>query len=64
MLTYKRSSSLQIVGYAYADSGGCKDTLKSPLGYVFTLPRGAISWKSCKQIARASSTMHAEFVAT
>jgi hypothetical protein len=28
------------------------------------LSRGDISWKSCKQTARASSTMHAEFVAT
>ena len=28
------------------------------------LSGGAISWKSCKQTARASSTMHAEFVAT
>jgi hypothetical protein len=59
-----RSSSLQIVGYADADCGGCRDTLKSTSGYVFTLSRGAISWKSCKQTARASSTMHAEFVAT
>jgi hypothetical protein len=37
MLTYRRSSSLQIVGYADADWGGCRDTLKSILGYVFTL---------------------------
>jgi hypothetical protein len=28
------------------------------------LSGGAISWKSCKQTARASSTMHTEFVAT
>jgi hypothetical protein len=28
------------------------------------LSRGAISWKSCKQTTRASSTMHDEFVAT
>jgi hypothetical protein len=64
MLTYRRSRSLQIVGYADADWGGCKDTLKSTLGYIFTLSGGAISWKSCKQTAIASSTMHAEFVAT
>ena len=64
MLTYRRSNSLQIVGYADADWGGCRDTLKSTSGYVFMLSGGAISWKSCKQTARASSTMHAEFVAT
>jgi chaperone required for assembly of F1-ATPase len=66
MLIYRRSSSLQIVGYADADWGGCKDTLKSTSGYVFTLSGGVISWKSRKQTARASSTthkLHAEFVA-
>jgi hypothetical protein len=37
MLTYRRSNSLQIVGYADADWGGCRDTLKSTSGYVFML---------------------------
>jgi hypothetical protein len=64
MLTYRRSNSLQIVGYADADWGGCRYTLKSTSGYVFMLSWGAISWKSCKQTTRASLTMHAEFVAT
>jgi hypothetical protein len=63
MLTNRRSSSLRIVGYADADLGGCRDTSKSNSGYVFTLSGGVISYKSCKQTARASSTMHAEFVA-
>jgi hypothetical protein len=37
MLTYKRSSALQIVGYADADWGGCRDILKSTAGYIFML---------------------------
>ena len=64
MLTYRRSNSLQIVGYADADWGGCRDTLKSTSGYVFMLSGGAISWKSCKQTCVASSIMYAKFVTT
>jgi hypothetical protein len=37
MLTYIKSSYLQIVGYAGTDSEGCIDTIKSTLGYIFTL---------------------------
>jgi hypothetical protein len=62
MLTYRASNSLEIVGYSDTDWAGCKGSLKSTLGYLFTLARGAISWKSCKQTVVASSTMHTEFV--
>ena len=64
MLTYRRSRSLQIVGYADADWGGCRDTLKSTSGYLFTHVGRAISWKNCKQIVVASSPMHTDFIAT
>jgi hypothetical protein len=37
MLTYRRYSPLQIVCYADADWGGCRDTLKSTSGYIFML---------------------------
>ena len=60
MLTYRRSDSLQIIGYADANFAG--DNEKSTSGYVFLLA-GAISWKSCKQIFTTSSIMYAEFVA-
>jgi len=63
MLTYKRSDSLEVIGYSDADFAGCVDTTKSTSGYVFTLANGAISWKSSKQTLTASSTMQAEFVA-
>jgi hypothetical protein len=45
-MTYRRSYSLQIVGYS--DSDYARNDRKSTLGYVFTLAGGAISWKSSK----------------
>ena len=39
------------------------DEIQSTSGYVFTLARGAISWKSSKQICIAKSTMKYEFIA-
>jgi hypothetical protein len=37
MLTYRRSDTLEIVGYTDSDFTGCEDTEKSTLGYVFLL---------------------------
>ncbi|XP_020242941.1 uncharacterized protein LOC109821162, partial [Asparagus officinalis] len=39
------------------------DDSKSVSGYVFTLNRGAVSWKSSKQDTVADSTMEAEYIA-
>ena len=61
MLTYRRSDSLHTEGYTYSDYTG--DDRKSMSGYIFTLARGAISWKSSKQTVTTSSIMYAEFVA-
>ena len=61
MLTYRRSDSLHIEGYT--DSNYVGDDRKSTSGYIFTLARGAISWKSSKQTVTTSSIMYAEFVA-
>jgi hypothetical protein len=63
MLTYKRSDSLEMVGYSDSDFAGCLDTDRSTSGYVFKLAGGAISWSSSKQTVMTSSTMYAEFVA-
>ena len=63
MLTYRKSASLEIEGYLDADFAGDADDRKSTSGYIFTLAKGAISWKSSKQSVTASSTMYAEFVA-
>ena len=63
MLTYRRTSNLEIVGYSDSDYAGCKDTQKSTFGYSFFLADGAISWKSGKQSVITTSTMEAEFIA-
>jgi hypothetical protein len=63
MLTYRRSDSLEIEEYSDSDFAGDVDDRKSTSGYVFTLTKGAILWKSSKQTVTASSTMYAEFVA-
>ena len=63
MLMYRRSYSQHIDGYSDSDFAGDVDDRKSTSGYIFTLPGGAISWKSSKQTVTASSTMYAEFVA-
>ena len=62
-MTYRKSESLEIEGYSDADFAGDADDRKSTSGYIFTLAKGAISWKSSKQSVTASSTMYAEFVA-
>ena len=63
MLTYRKSENLEVVGYSDSDLAGCVDDKKSTSGYIFTLARGAVSWKSSKQKVTASSTMQAEYVA-
>ena len=64
VLTYRRFSPLQIIGYADADWEGCRDNTEVHFRVYIHALWGAISWESCKQSARASSTMHAEFVVT
>ena len=63
MLTYKKSDTLEIEGYSDSDFAGDVDDRKSTSGYIFTLTKGAISWKSYKQSVTTSSTMYDEFVA-
>jgi hypothetical protein len=63
MLTYRRFDYLHLEGYSDSDFTGDVDDRKSTSGYVFTLVRGAILWKSSKQTVTVSSTMYAEFVA-
>ncbi|KAI5349422.1 hypothetical protein L3X38_002309 [Prunus dulcis] len=62
-LTFKRSDTLELQGYADADFAGCQDSLKSTSGFVFMVSGGAVSWRSVKQPLTAGSTMFAEFLA-
>ena len=63
MLTYRRSTHLEIVGYSDSNFTGCLDSTRSTSGYISMLAGGAISWKSVKQTLIASSTMEVEFIA-
>ena len=63
MLTFRKLDLLEIIRYYESDFFGCRDSMKSTLGYIYLLAGGAISWKSVKQSIVASSTMAAEFVA-
>ncbi|KAL6335699.1 hypothetical protein AAG906_032893 [Vitis piasezkii] len=53
MLTYRRSSHLEIVGYSDSDFVGCLDSRRSTSSYIFIV----------KQTLIASSTMEVEFIA-
>lgn len=63
MLTYRKSDSLEIIGYSDSDFVGCQDSMKSTTGYIFMLAGAAVSWRSAKQSLVAPSTMATEFVA-
>ena len=48
MLMYRRTYSLEVIGYSDADFAGCVDSRKSTSGYIFKLADGAVSWRSAK----------------
>ena len=56
MLTYRRTSLLDVVGFCDADFASCIDDKKSTMGYIFMMAGGLVSWKSVKQTLTASST--------
>ncbi|KAI5317134.1 hypothetical protein L3X38_036841 [Prunus dulcis] len=62
MLVYKRTDSLELVGYTYSDFAGCKDTSQSTSSFVFMMGEGAVAWKSAKQPSIATSTMFVEYL--
>ena len=62
MLMYRRTYSLEVIGYSNADFVGCVDSRKSTSGHIFKLADGAVSWRSVKQTLTATSTMEVEFV--
>ena len=62
-LLYKRSGSLDIVGFCDSNWGGCLDTRRSTTGYVFMMSGGAVSWCSKRQKSTSQSSCEAEYVA-
>ena len=62
MLMYKRTNSLEVIGYFDVDFARCVDSRKSTSSYIKKLANGAVCWRSEKQTLIATSTMKAEFV--
>ena len=62
MLIYRRTDTLEVVGFSDFDSTGYVDDKKSTYGYIFMMVEGVVSWKSVKQTLTTSSTLEAEYV--
>ena len=60
---YFNKFPIVLEGFCDANWVSDNDEVSSTSGYVFTLGRGAISWKSAKQTCIARSTMESEFIA-
>ena len=54
--------STMLEGFCDANQLSGNDEVSSTSGYMFTLGRGATSWKSAKQTCIVRSTMEAEFL--
>ena len=52
-----------VFGYCYLDYAGDLDKRRSTTGYVFTLAKAPVSWKSTLQSTVALSTTEAEYMA-
>jgi hypothetical protein len=62
-ITYSRSETPELVGYADSDWGGDVDTRRSTTGYVFHLSNGPVSWQSKLQKTVALSSCEGEYMA-
>jgi hypothetical protein len=61
-LWYPKGSNFTLIGYADADSVGCKIDRKSTSGTCQLLGRSLVSWSSKKQNSVALSTAEAEYI--
>ena len=43
MLTYRRTDTLEVVGFSDSDYASCVDDKKSTSGYIFMMAKGAVS---------------------
>nr|GEV05732.1 retrovirus-related Pol polyprotein from transposon TNT 1-94 [Tanacetum cinerariifolium] len=62
-LVFEHKSSQWVAGYCDFDYAGDLDKRRSTTGYVFTLAKALIIWKSTLQSTTALSTMEAEYMA-
>ena len=63
MLIYRRTGTLEVVGFSDSNYADCVDDKKSTFSYIFMMVEGVVSWKSVKWTLAASSTMEAKHVA-
>eukprot|EP00268_Persea_americana_P019114 TRINITY_DN19787_c0_g1_i2.p1 TRINITY_DN19787_c0_g1~~TRINITY_DN19787_c0_g1_i2.p1 ORF type:complete len:131 (+),score=22.65 TRINITY_DN19787_c0_g1_i2:608-1000(+) len=64
-LLFQRDDSIvqHVVGYVDSDYVGDLDKRRSTTGYVFTLVRGSVSWRSTLQSTIALLTIEAKYMA-
>ena len=62
-LLYLCDGDISPTAYVDDDYGGCRDTQRSTLGYIFTMAEGAVCWSSKRQATVALSTVEAEYIA-
>ena len=48
MLTYRRTDTLEVVGFSDSYYVGCVEDKKSTYSYIFMMAEGAVLWKSVK----------------
>ena len=57
MLTYRRTNTLEVVGFSDSNYAGFVDDKKSTSCYIFMMVEGVVSWTSVKQTLITSSTI-------
>lgn len=60
-IQYCDTASTAPEGYTDSDFAGCKITARSTYGYLFTVGKGPVSWKSKRASTVSYSTLEAEF---
>ena len=63
-ILYTGTIDPEIIGFSDSDHAGCLESRKSTSGYIFQICGRAISWRSKKQTAVATSSCEAEYIAS
>ena len=63
MLTYRRTNTLEVVGFIDSNYACCMDDKNSTYSYIFMMAKGVVSWKIVKYTLTTSSTTEAEYFA-
>eukprot|EP00253_Pinus_taeda_P028753 PITA_28753 len=62
-IKYTQVNDFSLIGYSDSNFNGDKETGVSTSGYAMSLGLGVVSWRSCKQLVPADSTIKVEYVA-